>query len=95
MLAASILYQGLSAYYSKRGETIAGKPIIYTIIYTAPLDPKNLIDAILLAPCTGSILSKMANAIIDTPVVLAIKATMIGITVYISMVLSMIRMNWK
>lgn len=57
-------------------EEITGKSIIHTIVDAEPLGPKNIIDAILVAPCTGNTLSKMANAIIDTPAVLAAKALM-------------------
>ncbi|MGL5677207.1 MAG: dipicolinate synthase subunit B [Cellulosilyticaceae bacterium] len=57
-------------------ESITGKSIIHTIVDAEPLGPKNLIDAVVVAPCTGNTLSKMANAIIDTPVVLAAKALM-------------------
>ena len=63
-------------------ETLTGKPIIHTIVGAEPLGPKNLIDAMLVAPCTGNTLSKIANAIVDTPVVLAANATMISITLY-------------
>lgn len=57
-------------------ESLTGKPIIHTLVDAEPLGPKHLIDAILVAPCTGNTLSKMAHAIIDTPVVLATKSLM-------------------
>lgn len=57
-------------------ESITGKPIIHTILGAEPLGPKNIIDALLIAPCTGNTLSKLAHAIIDTPVTLAAKSLM-------------------
>ena len=62
--------------FNSQIETITGKKIIHTIPGAEPLGPKNMIDAILIAPCTGNTLSKMAHAIIDTPVVLAAKSLM-------------------
>ncbi|WP_053983785.1 flavoprotein [Niameybacter massiliensis] len=58
-------------------ETITGKPIIHSIHDAEPLGPKSMIDALLIAPCTGNTLSKIDHAIVDTPVVLAANATMI------------------
>lgn len=57
-------------------ETITGKPIIHSIHDAEPLGPKNMIDALLIAPCTGNSLSKITHAIVDTPVVLAAKSLM-------------------
>lgn len=57
-------------------ESITGKPIIHTILGAEPLGPKNIIDALLIAPCTGNTLSKLSHAIVDTPVVLAAKSLM-------------------
>lgn len=57
-------------------ETITGKPIIHSLVSAEPLGPKGIIDAILVAPCTGNTLSKIAHAIVDTPVALATKALM-------------------
>lgn len=56
-------------------ENITGKPVIHSILGAEPLGPKNIIDALLIAPCTGNTLAKIANAIIDTPVILAANAT--------------------
>ncbi|MDA3732342.1 dipicolinate synthase subunit B [Niameybacter massiliensis] len=57
-------------------ETITGKPIIHSIHDAEPLGPKSMIDALLIAPCTGNTLSKIDHAIVDTPVVLAAKSLM-------------------
>lgn len=47
--------------------------IIDTIQKAEPVGPKNLIDIILVCPCTGNSLAKLANGITDTPVLMAIK----------------------
>lgn len=61
-------------------ETITQKKIIHTISDAEPLGPKNIIDAMLIAPCTGNTLAKLNNGITDTPVLLATNATMLRIT---------------
>lgn len=57
-------------------ETITGKEIIHSIATSEPLGPKNLIDAILIAPCTGNTLAKLNYGITDTPTLLATKSLM-------------------
>ena len=48
--------------------------IIDTITKAEPIGPKKLIDIMVIAPCTGNTISKMANAITDTPVLMAAKS---------------------
>lgn len=57
-------------------EAITGKKIINTIDGAEPLGPKNMIDAMLIAPCTGNTLAKLYYGITDTPVLLAAKSLM-------------------
>lgn len=57
-------------------ESITGKKIINTIAAAEPLGPKNIIDALLIAPCTGNTLAKLNYGITDTPVTLAAKSLM-------------------
>ena len=47
--------------------------VIDTIQKAEPVGPKNLVDIILICPCTGNSLAKLANAITDTPVLMAVK----------------------
>lgn len=47
--------------------------IIDTIQKAEPVGPKNLVDIILVCPCTGNSIAKLANGITDTPVLMAIK----------------------
>lgn len=55
---------------------ITGKEAISTIIDAEPIGPKSLLDILIVAPCTGNSLSKIANAITDTSVTMACKAHM-------------------
>ena len=55
-------------------EAACGKKIINTIKDAEPLGPKISLDALVIAPCTGNTLAKLANGITDTPVCMAAKA---------------------
>lgn len=61
-------------YFLKRAEDISKKPPITTIPGAEPIGPKGLLDLLIIAPCTGNTLSKLANGISDTPVLMAAKA---------------------
>lgn len=53
---------------------ITGEKGIYTITEAEPIGPKGYLDALVLAPCTGNTLAKLAAGITDTPVLMAAKA---------------------
>ena len=55
-------------------ECLCGDKIINTIAAAEPIGPKNLLDIIVVAPCTGNTLAKIALGITDTPVTMAVKA---------------------
>lgn len=65
---------GKAEDFIKQIEDITGSKIIHTIIGAEPIGPKKLLDALVIAPCTGNTLGKMANGITDTAVTLAAKA---------------------
>lgn len=48
--------------------------VIDSIVKAEAVGPKKLVDVILVCPCTGNTLAKLANGIIDTPVLMAIKS---------------------
>ncbi len=58
----------------KEVEEICGEKIIHDIVTTEPIGPKNLLDLIVVAPCTGNTLAKIALGITDTPVTMSVKA---------------------
>ena len=53
---------------------ITQRPPILTLNDAEPIGPKKLFDLIIVAPCTGNTLAKIANAVTDTPVTLAVKS---------------------
>ena len=55
-------------------ESITGRPPLTTLAQVEPIGPKKLLDALVIAPCTGNTLAKLANGIADTPVTLAAKS---------------------
>ena len=57
-----------------RIEALTGRKIIKTITEAEPIGPKALLDILVVAPCTGNTLAKLANGITDTPVTMACKA---------------------
>ena len=62
--------------YIEEIENICGRKIISTVTAAEPIGPKKLIDALLIAPCTGNTLGKIAQGIYDGCVPLAAKATL-------------------
>lgn len=65
---------GSAADIRKRITGAAGRDIIHTVKDAEPIGPRRLLDALIIAPCTGNTLSKLANAVTDTPVTMAAKA---------------------
>lgn len=55
-------------------ERICDKRVIQTIPQAEPLGPKKLLDALVICPCTGNTLAKLATGVADTSVTLAAKA---------------------
>ncbi len=53
---------------------MTGKPVINTIVGAEPIGPGKMFDVMVVAPCTGNTLAKLANGIVDTPVLMAVKA---------------------
>jgi dipicolinate synthase subunit B len=51
-----------------------GNEIIYDLVKAEPIGPKKLLDLVIIAPCTGNSLAKLALGVTDTPVLLAAKA---------------------
>ncbi len=58
----------------QRIEEISGNGIIDSIVKAEPIGPKNLLDVLLVAPCTGTTLAKLSAGISDTPVTMAVKS---------------------
>ncbi|PWI58229.1 dipicolinate synthase subunit B [Sulfoacidibacillus thermotolerans] len=67
---------GEAGEWAARIEQVTGEKPIATLPDAEPLGPTKLLDALVIAPCTGSTLSRLANAQTDSPVLMAAKATM-------------------
>ena len=60
--------------FCARVEALCGRKIIHTVADAEPLGPRFPLDALVVAPCTGNTLAKVANGITDTAATMAIKA---------------------
>ena len=57
-----------------RAAAICGRPPLHTIAQAEPIGPGKLLDALVIAPCTGNTLAKLAHSIADGPVTMAAKS---------------------
>lgn len=67
---------GKAADFVAEIEDICRRKAILTIAQAEPIGPKKLLDALLVAPCTGNTLGKLAHGITDTSVTMAAKSTL-------------------
>ena len=65
---------GKAEDFKKEIEDITGKEIIHTIQGAEPIGPKKMTDIMVVAPCSGNTIAKLALDIIDTPAVMACKS---------------------
>lgn len=65
---------GTAQGFRERVTTICGKVPLCTIEDVEPIGPKKLLDVLIIAPCTGNTLAKLAHSIADTPVTMAAKS---------------------
>ena len=65
---------GTAESHRNRAAGICGREPLCTIAQVEPIGPKKLLDVLVIAPCTGSTLAKLARGIADTPVTMAAKS---------------------
>lgn len=65
---------GRAADFVSRIEQACGRPIINTVAQAEPIGPKKLLDVLVICPCTGNTLGKLAGGITDGAVTMAAKA---------------------
>ena len=65
---------GTACSHLERIREICGRDPIRTIADAEPIGPRKLLDALVIAPCTGNTLAKLAHSIADTPVTMAAKS---------------------
>lgn len=65
---------GKAEDWKNKFKEITQKDLIQTIPAAEPVGPKKMFDCVVIAPCTGNTLAKLANGITDTPVLMAAKS---------------------
>lgn len=65
---------GKASDFVEKIENITGNKVIATIVDAEPIGPKNMTDLMIVLPCSGNTLAKLASGIYDTPVTLAVKS---------------------
>lgn len=65
---------GRAEDFVERAEEITGVRPMMTIAEAEPIGPGSLLDILVLLPCTGNTIAKLANGITDTPALMAAKA---------------------
>ena len=65
---------GTGQFWQERLEALTGHAVLDTLQAVEPLGPKKLVSALLIAPCTGATLARLAAGLSDTPVTLAAKS---------------------
>lgn len=65
---------GTSEDWQRKLREITNNEIISTIVDAEPIGPSRKLDILVIAPCTGNTIAKLANAMTDSPVIMAAKA---------------------
>ena len=65
---------GPAADFVARMEKACGREALHSIPAAEPIGPKGLLDALIVAPCTGNTLAKLAQGVTDSAVAMACKA---------------------
>jgi dipicolinate synthase subunit B len=65
---------GPAARWQERITALSGRAPWLTIVEVEPIGPKRLLDLLLIAPCTGNTMAKLAGGIVDAVVLMAAKA---------------------
>ena len=65
---------GTAKEHMLTAQEICGREPILTLSQAEPIGPKHLLDALVIAPCTGNTLAKLAHSIADGPVTMAAKS---------------------
>lgn len=65
---------GTHETHIQKTEDICSRKVLHTIEQVEPIGPKKLLDALVIAPCTGNTLAKLAHSIADGPVTMAAKS---------------------
>lgn len=69
---------GAAHDFMREMERICGRRVIATVKDAEPIGPKKLLDVLVICPCTGNTMAKLANGVTDTSVTMAAKAHLRG-----------------
>ncbi len=69
---------GAAHDFMREMERICGRRVIATVKDAEPIGPKKLLDILVICPCTGNTMAKLANGVTDTSVTMAAKAHLRG-----------------
>ena len=65
---------GVATDHIRHATSICKKEPVHSIAQAEPIGPKKLLDALIVAPCTGNTLAKLSHGIADGPVTMAAKS---------------------
>ncbi len=65
---------GTAREHIERAAAICGQTPLHSIAAVEPIGPRKLLDALIIAPCTGNTLAKLSGSIADGPVTMAAKS---------------------
>lgn len=66
-------------------EDLCGRKVLNSIVEAEPIGPHKMVDLLIVAPCTGNTMAKLANGITDTTVTMAVKSSLrIGLPVVLA-----------
>ena len=65
---------GTAQQHAARLYEITGRTVLHDITAAEPIGPKKMFDVLVIAPCTGNTLAKLALGITDSPVCMAVKS---------------------
>lgn len=65
---------GVASDRIRKVEELCGNAVIHTVFDAEPIGPKAMLEALIIAPCTGNTLAKLAQGVTDSAVTMAAKA---------------------
>ena len=69
---------GTAAHWRQELTALTGVSPIDSIVSAEPIGPKALFDILIVAPCTGNTLARLAHGLTDTPATMAVKSHLRG-----------------
>ena len=67
---------GKASEFAQQLELITGNKLVHSIVEAEPIGPKKIMDALIIAPCTGNTLAKISTGVNDTCITMASKSVL-------------------